>query len=97
MQRNKPGYNLRKTARNGPNSANLARKPDGRKCPTSRPQASFIVLFSEGLIGSPVSKTPSGERNANHKSMFWRKRLDLVSFEGRLVGGKSSHLSGCIT
>jgi hypothetical protein len=28
------------------------------------PWASFVALFSEGLIGSPVSKTPSGECNA---------------------------------
>ena len=28
------------------------------------PQASFVALFSEGPIGSPVSETPPGERNA---------------------------------
>jgi hypothetical protein len=28
------------------------------------PQASLGAFFSEGLVGSPVSKTPSGECNA---------------------------------
>ena len=43
------------------------------------PQASFGAFFSEGLIGSPVSKTPSGECNAITKPMmllFSRGRLE---------------------
>jgi hypothetical protein len=51
-------------ARNGRNFANLAHTPDWRKCPAFPLRQSFEARFSQGPIGSPVSKTPAREGNA---------------------------------
>ena len=46
------------------------------------PHASFVALFSEGPIGSPVSKTPSGESNAIKNRRFGDRGLTF-SFSTR--------------
>jgi len=43
-----------------------------------KPQASFVAPFSEGPIGSPVSKTPYGECNAITQRRFGESGLTFV-------------------
>src|ERR1019366_9411496 len=53
-----------KIAGNGRNFATLTSKPDRRKCPAARQSQALWPFFSGGRISSPLSATPSGERNA---------------------------------
>src|ERR1700730_12881844 len=47
------------------------------KVPHFTQPASFVALFSEGHIGSPVSTTPPGERNAIANRSFGESRVDF--------------------
>ena len=49
---------------NYPEFRDLAHKPDWEKVSHFPPQASFAALFSEGPLGSPVSRRAIGECNA---------------------------------
>jgi hypothetical protein len=49
------------------------------KVPHFTQQASFVALFSEGHIGSPVSTTPPGECNAITNRSFGESLVDFVS------------------